>query len=162
MNKTEFRSEDGKFGLILSGPVIKEIFARCENAGRYEIGSILVGHYTRRNSVAVVTDLPATPPDSIAGPVSFERGTKGLRRLLKRLWKKRRYYLGEWHYHPHAEPTASGQDHRQMREFAADRRYACPEPILLIVGGSAPDWSVSVYVYPQGQARQMHEVLESS
>ena len=150
MSDAEFWSADGVFGLLLTDALQEQLFARCEDAGAKETGCILIGYYKRGNSLAVVTDLPETPEDSIAGPAHFDRGTKGLRRLLKRLWRKRRYYLGEWHYHPSASPAASGQDHRQMREFAADERFRCPEPILLIVGGSKPNWALAANVYPSG------------
>jgi integrative and conjugative element protein (TIGR02256 family) len=150
MDDFEFWSEDRRFGLLVPGNLLEELYSRCKAAGRTETGSILVGHYRRGNTLAVVTDLPETPPDSIAGATYFDRGTRGLRRLLKRLWRKERYYLGEWHYHPGAAAHASPQDHRQMREAATSDRYHCPEPVLMIIGGSAPEWEVSAHVYPSG------------
>ena len=152
MSDSEFWLANGVFGLLLPDEIREELYARCKAAGRKESGCILVGYYKRSNSLAVVTDLPETPADSIVGATYFDRGTRGLRKLLKRLWRRRRYYIGEWHYHPYSAPTASGQDHRQMREFAEDERYQCPEPILLIVGGSEPNWSLSAHVYPGGVA----------
>ena len=150
MGDAEFWSEDGAFGLLLTDVVQEELFARCAAAGSKETGCILVGYYKRGNSLAVVTDLPETPEDSKAGRTYFDRGTKGLRKLLGRLWRRRRYYLGEWHYHPNASPSASVQDHRQMRELATDERYRCPEPILLVVGGAEPHWELTAHVYPGG------------
>ena len=150
MREAEFWSDDGVFGLLLTGAIQEQLFARCEAAGSRETGCILVGYYKRGNSLAVVTDLPETPDDSTAGPTSFDRGTKGLRKLLKRLWRTRRYYLGEWHYHPNVSPSASGQDHRQMRAIATDERSRCPEPILVIVGGAKLDWRLAAHVYPGG------------
>ena len=157
MDDSEFWSTDGAFGLLVPGGMLEDLYSRCERAGSMETGSILVGYYKRGNSLAVVSDTPETPPDSVSGSTFFDRGTRGLRKLLKRLWRKRRYYLGEWHYHPHSAPTASGQDHRQMHEFAEDQRYRCPEPILLIVGGSDPNWSLSAHVYPDGVAIPLTE-----
>lgn len=151
MADAEFWSADGAFGLLLTVGLQGQLIARCAEAGPRETGGILVGYYKRGNSLAVVTDLPETPEDSIASAAYFDRGTKGLRKLLRHLWQKRRYYyLGEWHYHPNASPTASGQDHYQMREFSQDKRYRCPEPVLLIIGGSTPSWSFAAHVYPGG------------
>lgn len=156
MDDVEFWSEDGRFGLLIPGPLLKELYSRCAAAGTKETGSILVGRYRRRNSLAVVTDLPDTPPDSVGGATYFDRGIKGLRTLLQRLWRRHRYYLGEWHYHPNAAADASCRDHRQMRGNAASDRYQCPEPILVIIGGSAQDRALSVQVYPNGERVRLH------
>jgi integrative and conjugative element protein (TIGR02256 family) len=151
MQKSEFSSADGRFGLLIPEDVLAELFERCAEAGCHETGSILVGHYRRRNALAVVTSIPETPGDSFHGRAYFERGTRGLRALLNRLWiRKKHYYLGEWHYHPNARPDPSGRDHDQMRQIASCPRYACPEPILVIVGGTADAWLVSARVYPGG------------
>jgi hypothetical protein len=40
-----------------------------------------------------------------------------------------------------------------MKKFAASSDYQCPEPILVIIGGTPPErWSVGVYVFPKGQS----------
>ena len=147
---TEFWSKDGQLGLQLPDRIRKQLYSLCDAANGLETGSILVGHYENRHSIAVVTRLPQVPLDSESGPFHFVRGIKGLRETLERLWEKREYYLGEWHYHPNASPTPSTQDHRQMRTFAGDQSFKCPEPILLIVGGADPNWRLSAHVYPNG------------
>lgn len=67
------------------------------------------------------------------------RGTAGLQGWLNRLWNgnERRYYLGEWHFHPGGAPEPSRMDIKQMGKIARSSSYKCPEPILLVVGGSA-------------------------
>lgn len=156
MDDVEFWSEDGTLGLLIPGRLLDELYSRCAAASTKETGSILVGYYRRRNSLAVVTELPEAPRDSVGGATYFDRGTRGLRKLLQRLWRRRRYYLGEWHYHPNADPEASCRDHRQMREAAASERYQCPEPVLVIIGGSAEAWTLSAQVYPSGEHVRLH------
>src|SRR5262249_3629493 len=82
---------------------------------------------------------------------TFERGVDGLAAWLATLWRapRKTYYLGEWHYHPHASPDASPQDRAQMITFSRNLAYACPEPLLVIVGGD-PDgaWDARAYVFP--------------
>ena len=150
MHDAEFWSSDRRFGLLMPDALLEQLYARCYAAGANETGSILVGHYRDRNRLAIVTDLPSTPSDSRASAMHFERGTLGLRRLLGRLWQRDRYYLGEWHYHPDAAPFPSARDDQQMREVAASDRFRCPEPILLIVGGSSSQRVVCAQVYPAG------------
>jgi Prokaryotic homologs of the JAB domain len=99
-----------------------------------ETGGILVGRYASAGRVACV-ELAAPPPgDSEAGLDWFKRGSEGLAELLVEQWNlpERRYYVGEWHFHPLGSAEPSRQDREQMREVATDKRYRCARPILII------------------------------
>lgn len=125
----------------------------CRRSAPEETGGILVGFYTGALDCAVVTGASERPPDSESGRTWFVRGTVGLQRWLDRLWRRsrRRYYLGEWHFHPGGDPEPSLTDAKQMGEIAGNASYRCPEPVLLLVGGSASDPSdVKVYVFMEG------------
>lgn len=114
----------------------------------------MIGRYTRALDTAVVTAVTQPPADSRSTPTRFLRGGRGLAVLLAGLWNRpaetREYYLGEWHYHPDADPVVSAQDRRQMTAIAEDERYRCPEPILVIVAGSpGAGWQLSAQVFPR-------------
>jgi integrative and conjugative element protein (TIGR02256 family) len=150
----EFRSQDGRFGLVLSAQHEEILRERCVASWPKETGGILIGYYTEGRETAVVTCIPPTPPDSVSARARFERGLRGLQELLGRLWREdpraREYYLGEWHYHPGQAPLPSPQDESQMRAIANDPGYRCPEPVLLIAGGRPPaTWSMATQVYPR-------------
>jgi integrative and conjugative element protein (TIGR02256 family) len=152
----DFRSPDGRFGLVLPTSHEQLLRARCGASWPNETGGILVGRYTSCLASAVVTQLPPPPPDSLYGRTRFIRGHRGLRDLLAALWAQggeaREYYLGEWHYHPGELPVPSRRDESQMKEIARDPRYHCPEPLLVLVGGSpSAGWTLGVYVYPAGK-----------
>jgi hypothetical protein len=72
-----------------------------------------------------------------------------LQAWLDSLWRRKAdYYVGEWHYHPGASASPSGVDVAQMRAIARDEKYACPEPLLIILGGDprAEHWlSATIY-----------------
>ena len=105
-------------------------------AGQIETGGIIIGKYNEGLDVATITLISGPPPDSKAGRTWFMRGTKGLKKLMDKCFKNAgTFYLGEWHFHPFASPTPSGQDIRQMKEISADLKYNCPEPIMMILGG---------------------------
>jgi hypothetical protein len=70
---------------------------------------------------------------------------------LEKLWPKKDYYLGEWHFHPHAAAEPSGTDIGQMIEISTSTKYRCPEPLLLILGGDPNgSWHIRVFVFPRG------------
>jgi len=152
----KFVSPSGRFELTLGCDVTAQILEFCRKAGAHETGGILVGYYAGAQSDAVVTGISGPPRDSIAGRSSFVRGVKGLQAWLNQLWKsKQQYYLGEWHYHPHASSQASGVDVEQLKTFSASPPLRCPEPVMLIIGGDPQgDWNVSAYVFPRGQATE--------
>ncbi len=124
--------------------------AIATKAGEKETGGVVIGFYDAGLLEATVTELSAPPEDSQATRFTFLRGVRGLLSRLKELWGSpaRRYYLGEWHFHPFEGPVASSDDHDQMRAIARSDRYKCPEPILIILGGDPRStWKLSVSIY---------------
>lgn len=166
-NPMEFWSQDRRFGLVLSGEHRCLLLERCSASWPNETGGILVGYYTEPRDLAVITQIPEAPSDSKSGRARFVRGSRGLEDFLKRLWSQkagvREYYLGEWHYHPGQAAEPSAQDEAQMRAIAEDAGYRCPEPLLVIVGGSlAGGWSVTTRVYRRGSESVLLLAIPSS
>jgi|GEM_PF-1338360 len=117
-----------------------------------ETGGILIGRYDDAHQVALVHCASDAPRDSVASPTTFRRGVRGLNALLKRVWRRGFYYLGEWHFHPERFPNASPPDDTQMQAFAEAPQLRCPEPILLIVG--LPEYrNVAAYRYARNLSR---------
>lgn len=154
MGNYEAWSKDGSYGIRIPSRVLQQILSLSQRAGDVETGGILVGYYTRKHDCAIVTMSSSAPPDSRSGKCSFYRGVQGLQKWLTTLWNlgRRRYYLGEWHFHPAGHPRPSGTDIAQTRRNAEDKSYNCPEPIMLIVGGDPSDgWEIGCFVYVNGR-----------
>jgi len=136
---------------------MKIILELCKRAQNQETGGILVGAYNENFSVAVATRATEPPSDSRAGNAWFRRGISGLKYLLDRLWQtKREFYLGEWHFHPFAEPEPSSTDLNELRKIAKTGAYSCPEPVMLIIGGDPQKkWSARAFVFPNGEDLEM-------
>lgn len=142
-------SRDGRFGIVLPEEQQECIRRECETANGSETGGILVGTYNDAHDCAFVSEVFGPPEDSKGGRFTFFRGVKGLQGILRRIWKEqRRYYLGEWHFHPGGSPIPSGTDNDQMTSIAQDPLSKCPEPILVILGGNPKaDWTIGAFVY---------------
>lgn len=150
----EFWSPDKRFGLRIGAETATKLLDLCARARGCEVAGILVGYYTDAHSCAIVTDASGLPEDSTAGHSWVHRGIKGLQEWLSALWQKRvrQYYLGEWHFHPGAAPDPSDVDARQLNEIAGSQKYRCPEPVLLIIGGTpAADWTARAFVFANGK-----------
>jgi len=130
-----FAAEDHSVAIMITEAIRRGLLRHCEKAHQVETGGILIGHYTPLGDQAVITEVSGPPPDSIASRWSFTRGLRGLQQLINRAWRRRNYYLGEWHFHPFERPTPSERDKMQIIAFSKDPAYRCPEPILLVVGG---------------------------
>lgn len=128
-------AEDHGVAIMITEAIRNRLLAYCEKAHQLETGGILIGHYTPLGDQAVITEVVGPPRDSMATQRSFIRGLHGLQRLINRAWRRREYYLGEWHFHPFSRPSPSDSDRRQMIAFSKDPAYRCPEPILVVVGG---------------------------
>lgn len=105
--------------------------------------------------------LVPAPGDSISKRFSFQRGVRGLQRFLNQMWPKRRYYLGEWHFHPDGFAFPSGADANQMRDVACAESYHCPEAVLVIVGGNPSErFTLESYVFLRGTTNAVALQLE--
>lgn len=127
----------GEFSLQIESESWNVIRKEIKKADSIETGGILIGYYTEDFSTVIITGATPPPKDSKQGPTNFERGTLGLKSLLSKLWngkENRRYYVGEWHYHPSFEVVPSGEDKDQMVEISYDNSYQCKEPLMIIVG----------------------------
>lgn len=144
-----FESNGARFRVILTSSVITKMLAHAAAANWSETGGVLAGVYSAGTRSAVVTHLAGPTPDSSSGPYWFRRGVRGLKDWLARLWANDvGFYIGEWHYHPRAAPDPSCVDRAQLGVIARSRRYHCPEPLLVIIGGDPTgDWRISVTVF---------------
>ena len=147
-DSAEFRSPDGRFGLVIGIAHLTEIRESCAKAHPLETGGVLIGRYNEAYDTAIVVRATGAPLDSESGPTTFLRGTRGLNGLLMRFWTKDEYYLGEWHYHPSGSARPSTVDIGQMQAIADDDGANCPEPVLLVAGEQD---AVAVYVFPRGK-----------
>ena len=123
-----------------------EMEAYASVAYRQETGGILIGNYDQGQSLASIKQITGPTSDSRGSFSWFERGTRGLKKLLDENWERGFYYLGEWHFHPFNSPTPSGQDIQQMQDIAKSTIYKCPEPILIIIGGSEEHFQLRAFV----------------
>jgi len=147
MPKLRWRSLDKNFIVEIEPATFSVMTDSCMSAHPNETGGILVGFYSRNGKIAYVTQASKAPDDSSSSRTWFHRGVKNLGRWLTIRWRREEYYLGEWHYHPNHGTQASAQDRSQLLVISNDDKYACPEPILLIIGGSySSGWEISAYL----------------
>lgn len=158
-----FITPDYKFSLEIDSAIIEQLRKICVAAKTSETGGILIGQYSAGLDNAIVKTATPPPPDSKASKTWFDRGVKGLHNILSHSWNNLgTYYLGEWHFHPFSAPTPSSQDKRQMKQIANNKKYNCPEPILLIIGGNPRLHSTEIqtFVFPKGDCVRMLQITD--
>lgn len=128
-------------------------------AGQKETGGILIGRYGPVGWVADILEATPQPKGSHAGWAWFQRSHQGLRELLRLRWEDGLYYLGEWHFHPHASPTPSHSDLRAMQAIAREPDYRCAAPLLVVIGGSRERWELSVTLFRNGQVISLQRAV---
>jgi integrative and conjugative element protein (TIGR02256 family) len=142
----EFTSQDRLIAVELRPTAIKAIVERCAAAFPSETGGVLIGHHSRLRDRAIIVEALGPTPDSRGTRFSFFRGWRGLQRLIDQAWGRGDFYLGEWHFHPATSSSPSDQDRDQIAAFSRDPAYACPDPVLLVVGGGPRTVFVSASV----------------
>ena len=152
----EWRTDYGNFGMVIEKGSWKTIKKECSKSADRETGGILIGYYFDNNRTAIICEATPPPDDSQKGRSWFWRGITGLSSLLQDRWNQnqRKYYLGEWHYHPTQIIEPSLTDIKQMIDISKSRRYHCNEPILIIIGcGSKDETAIRAFLFPKGQER---------
>ena len=136
----------------LEPDAIADMERHCNASPGMETGGILFGYYERDLRNAHILQATAPPNDSKRGYAWFHRGVRGLQSMTDVLWRSstRRYYLGEWHFHPGSSPEPSGTDRSELRDIAADPHLSCPEPILVINGQRHGKFTRSVSLVYRG------------
>ena len=146
------KTGNSQFGIRIPLSELRQVIGWCKDSEANETGGLLIGRYAEGQRVAVVTEALPAPVDSKAGPNWFVRGIRALNAKLKWRWNSGRgYYLGEWHFHPGGAPIPSNPDCTQMRSISESAGYSCPEPVLLIIGGTTSAFEVRSYVFQRGQ-----------
>ena len=116
----------------------------------------------RMGFVARISEALGPPKGSRSTRTKFVRSPRGLKGILRRRWSSQQYYLGEWHFHPQGRGCPSPQDQRQLAEIGSDGAYACPNPILMVVGGCSNDWRIGVWVFADGQLLWLRRVSQTT
>lgn len=143
---------DGSLKLKFSNHALKQLKEECEKANNHETGGILVGRYVNDLTCVVIQEVSQPPLDSVFGRTTFKRGIFGVFDYLKSIWanESRRYYIGEWHYHPSTTIIPSGTDENEMKSISKDANYKCKAPIMVIGGKakikSAPNFRAYVFI----------------
>ena len=146
-----FKSKDNNYTIIICEATYAKIILECEKYINLETGGILIGNYSKDNSIAYIKDSINSPNNSKHYPHKFFRGTNGVNKILDKKWEEGVYYLGEWHYHPNTSSKSSKLDDIQMLKFSNNKKLNCPEPILIIIGGNPSKWSLNSYIYKNNE-----------
>lgn len=141
--------EAGNKNLFVDVPehVYEKILTMCIDASTNETGGILIGYYSANLKGAYICDATKQTTDSVSRPCSFERGIRGLKKLIIKYWGDKQYYLGEWHFHPQNSPRPSSQDVNEMIGISHNDKFKCPEPILLIIGQKRSEYNISLNIF---------------
>jgi len=142
----EFREQKSGLGLSVASIHLTVMVDYMIKSGVNETGGILVGYYTEDLKYAVICMVTGPPTDSKFGPYWFQRGNRGLKKILETASQENQYYLGEWHYHPKGIANPSDQDLIQMSKIANKRDYYCPEPIMIIIAGTPLEYTFSAFI----------------
>jgi integrative and conjugative element protein (TIGR02256 family) len=80
------------------------------------------------------------------------------RRLIKKLFKHGRHFVGEWHTHPEANPTPSGLDLNSMVDAFLKSQHELNYFIMIIVGNGAKCPELWVSAHDGLKCHRLHEL----
>lgn len=153
----KWKSNCGLYNVSMSEFCFHKISEIAKRHIPREIGTSLVGYYSNDGFDAFILDIAPLSSDSKGLVSSFYRGVTGLQEFYTKLMQsfgRTRYYIGEWHSHPHGNPFPSSIDDQTQFAIASDIRVSCPECILVIIGENLSDRSeLGVFVYSNKRGR---------
>ncbi|MFN8578868.1 MAG: Mov34/MPN/PAD-1 family protein [Candidatus Sericytochromatia bacterium] len=139
---------------ITSDCLIK-IINIAKSAHPKEIGSSLIGYYSKDGFDAYITNIVEISNDSKGTNNRFIRGTKGLKKFFSQLKStQNQHYIGEWHSHPDYYSIPSNIDDNSQFDISNNEKVNCPECLLLIIGGDFfKEPSLGIFVYSKVKGR---------
>lgn len=111
-----------------------------------ETGGVLVGYVGSR--AIEVTGIVGPGPNARHAPTRFSPDAVWQAERIAELYAesgRRLSYLGDWHSHPKGTPAASQRDRATLRHIAAYPDARCPDPLMLILGGTPTCWDTRLY-----------------
>lgn len=108
-----------------------------------ETGGILVGYSLKKRGQPrdfVVTQVIGPGPNAVHNPAGFIPDAAWQCSELAYAYAESGQtlaYLGDWHTHPGGSPRPSSQDVLTLGTIARSEEARCPNPVMLIVGGTS-------------------------
>jgi len=128
--------------------LIQKLFPIIKDHLPNEFGGIIVGYYSNDFSKVTITEF-LNAQEYKSSRYYFERGIKGLKSELKRLYNKqpKEYYVGEWHSHPNGSTEFSMTDLSTMQQISNRKSVKIENPLLLIISVSQIKEEFQFYLY---------------
>ena len=153
----KWTSSCGRYTVHLTTGLVDKLRSLARRHHPLETGSSLFGYYTADGFDAYLEGTAPIPPDSQSSRTSFKRGVEGLEEFFATLNEDSegsRYYVGEWHTHPEGDARPSPKDDKNQAEISTDDETACPESILLLLGGDFhSETELGVFVYSRSAGK---------
>lgn len=117
-----------------------------------EYGGLLVGRHSD-DFKCVLIEETVLPKEFKSSRFKFERGVKGLKKVLHDFFKQTPSlsYVGEWHTHPDGAPIPSLTDLNAMHEVVKHKDVFIMNPVLLIIVITKTTFQYEFYVYSDGK-----------
>lgn len=122
--------------LILPRDIRRQLETALREAGRREIGGILMAEHIAENAFRVRSLTIQRRGGSFA---AFVRAVEAILGPLRNFFRQTDYnytrfnYIGEWHSHPSFIPEPSGKDHQTMWSIIDDPQVGAFFIVLMIV-----------------------------
>lgn len=116
-----------------------------------ETGGILLGH--QHDDYIQITAAGDPGPNAEREPTRFLRDLGHAQRLADSAWETDcSQWIGEWHTHPHSEPTPSAIDLGSYARHLDDPDLALTHFVSVIIGRVADGTAVAAWVITDGAA----------
>jgi len=134
--------------LIVSDDILSRIAKTGMDFFPNEFGGFLIGYYSLDLKTLYITDF-LLPKKYKNNSYLFERSIDGIVSVFKKIFYKKKYfYVGEWHTHPNGSTMYSTTDLNAMIKIAKDDNVVIENPILLILSiDKDKNYKFSFYLY---------------
>ena len=144
----KFVNQHNNLNLIVSDDLLSRVAEKGKSFFPKEIGGFLIGYYSSDLKTLYITDF-LLPKNFKSNFHLFERSVDGIANIFKRIfYKKKHYYIGEWHTHPNGSTMYSTIDLKAMIKIAKNDNVVIENPILLILSiNNNGSYDFSFYLY---------------
>jgi len=141
-----------RYGVEIPKEIFEMMISETKSNPKVETGGVLIGYINKENDLVTINKSSAAGPNAKKTATEFLKDKKFCQEFINQEFinsNQKNVYIGEWHYHPSNDNSASGTDLKSLNDIALEKNYLVEDPVMIILNNRA---EASCTIHPHGRS----------